>query len=66
MMMFRTSDGPINSQEYKSSDIGAITIKISMTEYHHLIDRQTYGLFYGDNHDMVNPVTCLISLLSNT
>ena len=35
----------INSQEYKSFEIDAITIKISMTEYHHVINRQTYGLF---------------------
>ena len=39
------SDGPINSQEYKSFEIDVVTIKISMTEYHHLINRQTYGLF---------------------
>ena len=29
------ADGPINSQEYKSFEIYAVTIKISMTEYHH-------------------------------
>ena len=31
------SDRPINSQEYKSFDIYAVSIKISMTEYHHWI-----------------------------
>ena len=29
------SDGPINSQEYNSFEIYAVTINISMTEYHH-------------------------------
>ena len=29
------SDGLINSQEYKSFDIYAVAIKISMTEYYH-------------------------------
>ena len=33
------SDGPIiNSQEYESFEIYAVTIKISMTEYHHWIN----------------------------
>ena len=32
------SDGPINSQEYKSFEIYAVSIKISMTEYHHWIN----------------------------
>ena len=27
--------GPINSQEYKSFEIYAVTVKKSMTEYHH-------------------------------
>ena len=35
----------INSQEWKSFEIDAVTSKISMTEYHHWINRQTYGLF---------------------
>ena len=39
------SDGPINSQKYKSFEIYAVTIKISMTEYHHWINGQTYHLF---------------------
>ena len=29
------SDGQINSQEYKSFEMYAVTGKISMTEYHH-------------------------------
>ena len=32
--------GSINSQEYKSSEIYVVTIKISMTEYHHWINGQ--------------------------
>ena len=36
---------PINSQEYKSFEIYAVTIKISMTEYHHWISGQAYHLF---------------------
>ena len=39
------SDGPINSQEYKSFEIYEVTIKISMTEYHHWINSQAYHLF---------------------
>ena len=39
------SDGPINSQEYKSFEIYAVTIKIFMTEYHHWINSQAYHLF---------------------
>ena len=33
------------SHEYKSFDISAVTIKKSLTEYHHLINIQAYGLF---------------------
>ena len=33
--MMHVQDWSINSQEYKSFDISAFTIKISMTEYHH-------------------------------
>ena len=29
-------------QEYKSFEIDAVIIKKSMTEYHHLINRQAY------------------------
>ena len=32
------SDRSINSQEYRSFGIYAVTIKTSMTEYHHLIN----------------------------
>ena len=40
------SGGLIMSQEYKRFEIiYAVTIKISMTEYHHCINRLTYGLF---------------------
>ena len=39
------SDEPINSKEYTSFEIGVVTIKISMTKYHHLINCQTYGVF---------------------
>ena len=35
----------INSQEYKSFEIYAVTIKISVTEYHHLINRLAHALF---------------------
>ena len=35
----------MNSQEYKGFEINAVTIKISMTEYHHLINRLAHGLF---------------------
>ena len=44
-MMIR--EGSISSQEiqeYKNFDIYAVTIKISMTEYHHLINRLAHGL----------------------
>ena len=40
------SDESINSQEYKSLEMDTVTIKISMTEYYQLINRQAYGLFY--------------------
>ena len=32
------SDGPLNNQEYKSFDIYAVSIEISMTEYHHWVN----------------------------
>ena len=35
----------INNQEYKSFEIDAVTISISVNEYHNSINRQTYGLF---------------------
>ena len=39
------SDGSINIQEYKSFELDAVTIKIYMAEYHHLINCRVYGLF---------------------
>ena len=39
------SDGPLNSQEYKSFDIYTVSIKISMTEYHHWINDLADHLF---------------------
>ena len=36
------TDGSINSQECKRFDIGAVTIKKSMIEYHNLINHQAY------------------------
>ena len=39
------SDGPLNSQEYKSFEIYAVSIKISMTEYHHWINNLVDHLF---------------------
>ena len=39
------SDGPLNSQEYKSFKIYAVCIKISMTEYHHWINDLVDHLF---------------------
>ena len=39
------SYGWINCQEYKSFEMYyAVTIKKSMTEYHHWINHQAYGL----------------------
>ena len=34
-----------NNQENKSFDIDAVTIKLSMTKCHHLINRPAYGLY---------------------
>ena len=36
------SHGSINSQECKSVEIYVVTIKISMTEYHHLINHSSW------------------------
>ena len=57
------SDGPINSQEYKSFEIHVVPIKISMTEYHHWINGQVHHV---GKWDMVYPVTYLFSLLWST
>ena len=49
------SDRSINSQEYKSFEIDAVTINRYMIEYDHLIGCQAYRLFnnkkpvYGGN-----------------
>ena len=37
--------GPINRQEYKSFEIYAVSIKISMIEYHHWINGLVDHLF---------------------
>ena len=55
------SDGPINGQEYKSFEMYAVTIEISMTEYHHWINGQDHHLLWGEMRK-INPVTCLFSL----
>ena len=39
------------SQEYKKIEI-TFTIQIFMTYYHHLINRQAYGLFYITQQSM--------------
>ena len=39
------SNGPVNSQEYKSFDFYTVSIKISMTEYQHWINGQADHLF---------------------
>ena len=38
----RVDGVPINRHEYRSFEIYVVTIKISMTEYHHWINRQAY------------------------
>ena len=38
----------INSQECKSFEIDTVTIKKSMTEYHHLINSQGLVTFYSN------------------
>ena len=48
------SDGSLTSQECRSFEIDAVTIKKSMTEYHPLINSQTHLLFqhsslWGEN-----------------
>ena len=40
-----SSTGPINSQEYKSFEMYAVFIKISMTEYYHWIEGLEDHLF---------------------
>ena len=38
-------DGPLYSQEYKSFEMYAVSIKISMTEWHHWINDLVDHLF---------------------
>ena len=38
------SDESIHIQEYKRFEMYAVTIKISMAEYHHLISGSSHGL----------------------
>ena len=45
LIVWWCADGPINSQEYKSFEIYAVSIKISMTEYHHWINGVADQLF---------------------
>ena len=64
-------DVQMDSQEYKGFEIYAVTINISMTEYHHWINSQAYHLFSLTQQSMermskINLVTCLFSLLWNT
>ena len=40
-----SSDGPLNSQEYKSFELYALSVKISMTECHHWINDMVHHLF---------------------
>ena len=54
------SDGPINSQEYKSFEIYAVSSKISMTEYRHYQSIRHISLWGEMN--MIFLVTCLFSL----
>ena len=65
------SDGRINSQEYKSFEIHAVTIKISMTEYRHWIHKRSGSPFILKQQSMgemsmVNLVTCLCLLSWST
>ena len=39
------AEGSVNSQEYKRFEMYAVTIKISTSDYHHLINRLAHGLF---------------------
>ena len=61
------SDGSINNHEYKSFEINAVSIMISITKYRHWTNRQTYGLWFLTQQSMgeismVIPVTCLFPL----
>ena len=59
-MMFRWIN---KRQECKSFEIDVITIKKSMTEYHHLINSQAYFTQqYMGGNEYVKLVNCLILL----
>ena len=63
------SDGPINSQEYESFEIYAVTIKIFLTEFHHWINGQAHLCQHSSlrgETKKTNPVTCLFLLFSST
>ena len=65
------SEGLMNSQESKSFEIDAVTIKKSMTEYHHWINGLADHLFYHSSlrekkMSMLNLATCLFSLFWST
>ena len=47
-VLFNTQMESINSQSYKSFEIYAVTIKISMNEYHHWINRQDLCQVYSN------------------
>ena len=46
-------------KDYKSFEIDAVTFKIRMTEHHHFINHQAYGLTQQSlgEMSMVNPAT---------
>ena len=46
VVLYWCAEGSINSQEYKSFEIYAVTINISMTEYNHWISSLADRLFY--------------------
>ena len=45
LYMYNDVEGSINSQECKSFEIDAVTIKKSMTKYHHWINGLAHHLF---------------------
>ena len=60
------SDGPINSQEYKSFEIYAVTLKTSMTEYQQVLNKRSgspFILIQQFMGDIVNPVISLFETL---
>ena len=62
--------GSIKSQEYKSFEINDVTIKISMTKYHHwILNSLIHHLFYhyslSGEMSMIFLVTCIFLLFWN-